>query len=186
MTNPFKKIFLFIINFSLFTGIGLTLYYQLKESPFKREVKKLDLTHIARICPESPNKFLFQECLRPKISSLTKLATPMEVLAIPDLLESYYHQDQIQGEKFSVPSTIAYIFNQVIFYESLTHFSIRRDSLDFFQIIMLPIFRWQLGGELKETQEKMDEDLSQLKSAELTEIEKRYIERFQKLSIESI
>lgn len=185
MTNPFKKIFLFIVYFTLFAGGGIWGYYHLKDSPFKREFNKLNLSHINQNCPDSPTKQLFQECLRSNIAQLAHKASPLEALSIPELLSSYYNQDKIQGKQYENAAHKAYIINQVIFYESLSSFSIRRDTIDFFQIVMLPIFRWKLGQELEKTKEVVAEIISELRVSDLSPIEKRYFNKFAKLKVQS-
>ncbi len=184
MTNPIKKAFFFILYFTLFTGLSLFLFYTFQDSPFKRKMLRLDLTHVASLCPESPKKELYQECLRSEIAPLSKMATPLELIKVPTLLDSYHNQDKIQGDQYLESAHIAFIINQVIFYESLAHFAIRRDSIDFFQILMLPYFRWHLGQELKRTKEEMKPFLEKdLNQQSLSTIEKRYLSKFNKLNI---
>ncbi len=185
MTNPFKKILYFVLYFALFAGGGIWGYYHLKDSPFKREFNKFDLSHIGQNCPNSPTKQLFQECLRSHITQLAHKASPLEALSLPDLLNSYYNQDKIQGEEYEKAAHKAYIINQVIFYESLSSFAIRRDSIDFFQIIMLPIFRWKLGQDLEKTKEIVAKFINDLRVSDLSPIEKRYFNKFAKLKVQT-
>lgn len=186
MTNPFKKLFFFVLYFSLFSGVSLWAYYTFKDSPFKRELASLDLTHSSLHCPESPSKNLYQECLRPKIAKLSRMASPIEILSIPGLLDSYHNQDLIQGEQYLQAAHKSYIINQVIFYESLNSFSIRRDSIDFFQIVMLPYFRWQLERELKEVKENAQLFLKDINQENFSAIESRYFNKFNQLNMKAL
>ena len=186
MINPLKKVFLFIFYFLLFTGTGLFLFYFFQDTSFKRQRTLLDLAHKERTCPESPEKFLFQECLRPKINTLSSVASPLEIVEIPELLESYHQQDLIAGQNMALKANMAFIINQVVFYESLENFSIRRDSIDFFQIILLPVLRWRLRTILDNTKENNKLLLEDLAKSELSPIEKRYLDRFHQLKIISL
>jgi len=186
MTNPFKKLFFFLLYFSLFSGVSLWAYYTLKDSPFKRELASLDLTHSSFHCPEAPTKKLFQECLRPKIAKLSRMASPIEILSIPSLLDSYHNQDLIQGEQYVQAAHKSYIINQVIFYESLNSFSIRRDSIDFFQIVMLPYFRWHLERELINVKQKAQVLLHNINQQDLSAIELRYFNKFNQLNMKAL
>lgn len=183
MINPLKKVGLFLAYFLFFTGTSISLFYFFKDTAFKRQMHILDLTHKEKTCPESPEKFLFQECLRPKINKLSSIASPLEVLRIPNLLESYHQQDLSSDQKNLNKADMAYIINQVVFYESLKNYSIRRDSIDFFQIILLPILRWRLGEILIKTKENNQLVIEKLSHEEFSPVEKRYIERFNQLKI---
>lgn len=143
----------------------------------------LDLTHVASNCPQSPKKKLYQECLRVDIAQLTKVASPLEILKMPELLSSYYNQDKIQGPQYHQQAHVAHIINQVIFYESLRNFTLRRDSVDFFQITMLPFIRWYLYQGLEKSKKSSTETLKSIPIDTLSVIEKRYIDKFKKLNI---
>lgn len=173
----FSTVFSFIFYFFLFTGVGIGLFYYYKDTPFKRKILSFHTSQLKKRCPSSPQKELFQECIRSEISKLTKIASPYEVLDIPHVLESVYAQDKVEGETVLPRASMAFIINNLIFFEELEGFSVSRDKVDFFQIVMLPYFKWKLKKYGQSFKERAESLKNQIPEQSLKPIEKRYLSK---------
>lgn len=143
--NFLKFVFVFIGT----TSLMLFLYYQLTTSPFEKKFLLYGPGKNKAICTLSPDNQTFSECIHRYIPELIDEASPLDLLKVGDLFNELKKQD-LFFEKFSQEKIERdYLINQYSFYMNLANYGVKRNRIDYFQVLIKPYVQHSLKEDLK-------------------------------------
>lgn len=142
------------------TTIGLYLIFSFfVTTDFEKYEMALSPGNNKTICPNSPEKELYSDCLRLHIPRLIGRAAPLELTQIQSLITEIKEQDLflLKDEKKLVIKE-AYLKNLIAYYTSLNEFRLSRDNIDYFQILLMPLVRTLLKKQLESVTLEIEKD----------------------------
>lgn len=183
MNKGLKKIITFLLNFIVSTSLMLGFYYYFRDTPYKQLSQAFDGKNIRKTCPKSPENESFQKCFNPYIVRLLDLASPLEVINLTQKLIELKERDLFQSEDKKIEIYREYLNNWVVFTLALSGYEIKRDQIDFFQIIFLPYLRNRVAKKISLAQEEIYERSKEYESFLKDEMTKRNLDIFLKAKI---
>lgn len=140
MNNWIIKYIKFFTVFVTATSAMLALYYLFTTSETEKKLNFFKPENIRNICSDAIKTNKYQLCFRKEIPNLFEIASPFDLIYISNLMDSLKERElfQCKTKKERIETLRSYYTNRSIYNDYISRYRLNRNSIDFFQIVLLP------------------------------------------------